>query len=155
MDGMDASSSSVATGAGGLSSGGGAGSRWPLLSSDSDGCGAGRRRVELATAKAEAAGEGGLSSGGGAPCGWEREPPGGAGRCSPWPECIGPRTAASARSSPVAKASLPTANRESSPAARGAAPRDEEEELRAAVMVANRQKFRVVASVCCMCLGCF
>jgi hypothetical protein len=39
----------------------------------------------------------------------------------------------------VAKASLPAAKRESSPAARGAAPRDEEEELRAAVMVANRQ----------------
>jgi hypothetical protein len=68
---------------------------------------------------------------GGAPCSWEWEPPGGAGRCSPWPERTGVRAAASARSSPAAasaqsssvvKASLPAVKRESSPAVRGAAP---------------------------------
>jgi hypothetical protein len=37
------------------------------------------------------------------------------------------------------QASLPATKRESSPAAWGAAPRNEEEELWAAVMVANRQ----------------
>jgi hypothetical protein len=34
-------------------------------------------------------------------------------------------------------------------------PHGQEEELRAAVMVANRQGFGAVASVCCMCWGCF
>jgi isoaspartyl peptidase/L-asparaginase-like protein (Ntn-hydrolase superfamily) len=57
----------------------------------------------------------------------------------------------------VAKALLPAAKRESSPAVRGAAPRGQEEELRAVVMVANRQGFGAVACVwdvskeCCKC----
>jgi hypothetical protein len=34
-------------------------------------------------------------------------------------------------------------------------PRGQEEELRAVVMVANRQGFGAVAGVCCMCWGCF
>jgi hypothetical protein len=58
MDGMDASSFSTATGASGLSSGCGAGSGRPLLSSDSDGCGAGRRSAEFAAARAEVPGRG-------------------------------------------------------------------------------------------------
>jgi hypothetical protein len=58
MDGMDASSFTAATGAGGLSSDCGAGFGWPLLSSGSDGCGAGRRRAELAAARTEVAGRG-------------------------------------------------------------------------------------------------
>jgi hypothetical protein len=58
MDVMDASSFSTATGASGLSPGCGDGSGRPLLSSSSDGCGAGRHRAELATARVEAVGRG-------------------------------------------------------------------------------------------------
>jgi hypothetical protein len=50
--------SQTATGASGLSSGGGAGSGRPLLSSGSNECGVGRIRAELAVARAEAAGHG-------------------------------------------------------------------------------------------------
>jgi hypothetical protein len=79
------------------------------------------------------------------PAAWAAAPHG---RSSPWPKRTGLRMAASARSSPVAKAPLPAAKHESSPAAQGATPRGQEAELRAAVMVANRQGFRAVASVC-------
>jgi hypothetical protein len=88
-----------------------------------------------------------LAAGSGSPppAAWAAAPHG---RSSPWPKRTGLRMAASARSSPVAKAPLPAAKHESSPAAQGATPRGQEAELRAAVMVANRQGFRAVASVC-------
>jgi hypothetical protein len=101
---------------------------------------------------------------GGAPCGWEWEPPAArpaAPRGQSAQVCARQPPYGARRRQPSHGArrwSRLHSSRSSARAhrRRGAPlPHGQEEELRAAVMVANRQGFKAVASVCCMCWGCF